>query len=89
MREVAQMGSSSVAPIIIVIAVVLVGLFTASWFRRIERQLKETRKILGELDAGWTSYVADIATNEIRICSAEGSLTRCSETFSHLPGKCP
>jgi uncharacterized protein YoxC len=50
MREVAQMGSSSVAPIIIVIAVVLVGLFTASWFRRIERQLKETRKILGELE---------------------------------------
>jgi len=44
------MGSSSVAPIIIVIAVVLVGLFTASWFRRIERQLKETRKILGELE---------------------------------------
>ena len=50
MREVAQMGSSSVVPIIIVIAVVLVGLFTASWFRRIERQLKETRKILGELE---------------------------------------
>jgi len=82
------MGSSSVAPIIIVIAVVLVGLFTASWFRRIERHSKNPEnpgELERRLDVVRCRY-RDERDQDMQRLKAVDALLR---NVSHLPRKCP
>jgi hypothetical protein len=42
--------SQPIQPILNFIAIVLVGLFAASWYRRLKDELKEMRKTLGSLE---------------------------------------
>jgi hypothetical protein len=37
-------------PVVNLIAIVLVGLFTASWYRRLKLELKEIRRALAEIE---------------------------------------